>query len=92
MERLTKLQRLGISFLLFQYAKHDSRLIRNGGIITFKRSGGITVMIVSVDGVKKDLLSLVLEESEDINDKVQYRYVWDNYNQMFTIEERGYLS
>lgn len=92
MERLTKLQRLGISFLLFQYAKHDSRLIHNGGIIAFKRYGGITVMIVSVDGVKKDLLSLVLEESEDINDKVQYRYVWDNYDQMFTIEERGYLS
>lgn len=92
MERLSKLQRLGISFLLFQYAKHDSRLIRNGGIIAFKRYGGITVMIVSVDGVKKDLLSLVLEESEDINDKVQYRYVWDNYNQMFTIEERGYSS
>lgn len=92
MERLSKLQRLGISSLLFQYAKHDSRLICNGGIITFKRSFDITVMIVSVDGVKKDLLSLVLEESEDINDKVQYRYVWDNCNQIFTIEERGYLS
>lgn len=92
MERLSKLQRLGISFLLYQYAKYDSRLILNGGIIAFKRSYDITVMIVSVDGVKKDLLSLVLEESEEINDKIQYRFVWDNYNQIFIIEERGYLS
>lgn len=92
MERLSKLQRLGISFLLFQYAKHDSRLIRNGGTITFKRSPLMTVMNVSVNGVADDLVSLVLEENENINEKVQYRYSWDNYDQMFLIEERGYLS
>lgn len=94
MERLSKLQRLGISFLLFQYAKHDSRLIRNGGIIRFVNNemALVTNMFVKLNGVKETIISLTLSNTERINDKVEYRFEWDNYNQIFTIEERGYSS
>ena len=94
MERLSKLQRLGISFLLTNYARHDSRLIRNGGTIRFVNNemGRFTNMFVKLNGIKENILSLCLTDTEMINDKIEYVFEWSNNKQMLTIEEKGYLS
>lgn len=99
---LTKLQRLGISWLLKEHAINvvDGRQLYEGGTITFVHNehGKWYNMYVNVKQKitfqngqimyrSKELMVMTLEETENIDTHIRYNYEYDHINNMFHITE-----
>ena len=88
---LTKLQRVGISYLLNEYAQHISRDVYKGGKIYFINNylGNFTNMFVRITGEREPIITMTFEMKEEINDRITYEFIYDDKNLIFQIIEMG---
>lgn len=90
-DTLTKLQRLGISYLLTEYASKHITDLKNGGTIYFINNyvGDYVTMYARVKNQKYPIIECVLEMKEEINSRVEYEFDYDSDIRMFRIYEKG---
>ena len=84
MNKLTNLQRIGISFLLLQiYVKETS--IDKGGLLNFKQSNNGNFITVYYRCYNNKRYVFTLQANENIDDEIEYRVKFDYENKMFRI-------
>ena len=90
-DSLTKLQRLGISYLLSEYAHKHNTDLKKGGTIRFMTNylGEFTNMFVRIKNEKYPVIECTFEFKEEINDRVEYEFDYDYDIQMFRVYEKG---
>lgn len=90
-DTLTKLQRLGISYLLSEYANKRMSDLEKGGIIRFMTNylGKFTDMYVYIRNDKYPTIVCTFEMKEEINDRVEYEFDYDSEIKMFRVYEKG---
>lgn len=90
-DTLTKLQRLGISYLLSEYANRHMSDLKKGGTIRFMTNylGEFTNMFVHIKNDKYPVIESTFDMKEEINDRVEYEFDYDPEIKMFRIYEKG---
>ena len=84
MNKLTNLQRIGISFLLLQiYVKETS--IDKGGLLNFKRDNNSKFINMYYRCYNNKRYVFTLQINENIDDEIEYRVKFDNEYKMFRI-------
>lgn len=90
-DTLTKLQRLGISYLLSEFANKSTFDLKRGGTIRFMTNylGQFTNMFVRIKNDKYPVIESTFDMKEEINDRVEYEFDYDPKINMFRIYEKG---
>ena len=88
---LTKLQRMGISYLLHSYAHTHVNNLHDGGIIRFEQNyvGNFTTMYVYLKDDRFPTFELSLDINEEINPRVEYEFDYDSLLDLYRIYEKG---
>ena len=84
MNKLTNLQRLGISFLILQLYAYDSS-VDKGGLLNFKRNNNSNFINVYYRCYNNKRYMFTLQINENIDEEIEYRVKFDSENKMFWI-------
>ena len=84
MNKLTNLQRLGISLLLLKVYEHD-KSIDKGGLIDFKTDTNAKFINIYFRCYNNKRYTFTLQVDENIDDTLEYRVKYDSDNNIFRI-------